>query len=113
MKRHITEFEKLLINKGWFLDRKEYCGKHSDKILHYVYTKWVYDELKVEVILDKKRNNIVDVKVANELPSFVNVDQLDSLKEILMEVKQSVQPDYKIKEENDEEIVEILESENE
>lgn len=108
MKRHITELEKSLISKGWFLDRKVYYGKHSDKVLHYVYIKWVYNELKAEVILDKKRNNILDVRVANELPPFVNLDQLDSLKEILMEIRQSVQPDYKIKEENNEEIVEIV-----
>ena len=72
MKRKITELEKNLIEKGWELDHKTYYGKHSDKVLNYVYEKvfvkeYTRDDGKVivstctaRVLLDKTRTKIED-----------------------------------------------------
>lgn len=111
MKRQITELEKSLISKGWYLDRKEYYGKHSDKVLHYVYTTWVYDEIKAELVLNKKRDKILDLKVANKLPPFVSIEQVDGFREIILETRQSVEPDYQYTNDlDDQEIIEVVES---
>ena len=39
MKRKESLFETKLIENGWKLHSKRYCGKHSEKVLSYVYFK--------------------------------------------------------------------------
>lgn len=39
MKRKESLFEKKLIERGWKLHSKRYYGKHSEKVLSYVYYK--------------------------------------------------------------------------
>ena len=84
MKRHITELEKNLIEKGWELDHKTYWGKHSDKVLNYVYEKvylkeYTRDDGKVvvnswsaRVLLDQKREKIEDVLIKSPFKEYTD-----------------------------------------
>lgn len=84
MKRHITELEKNLIEKGWELDHKTYTGKHSDKVLNYVYEKVYVKEYtrkdgkvvvstwSARVLLDQKREKIEDVLIRSPFKEYTN-----------------------------------------
>ena len=84
MKRHITELEKNLIEKGWELDHKVYTGKHSDKVLNYVYEKVYVKEYtrkdgkvvvstwSARVLLDPKREKIDDVLIKSPFKEYTN-----------------------------------------
>lgn len=85
MKRKKTQLELNLIEKGWELDHKTYTGKHSDKVLNYVYEKVYSREYErkcdgkivittwsARVLLDSKREHIDDVLIRSPMSSYVN-----------------------------------------
>ena len=85
MKRKKTQLELNLIEKGWELDHKTYTGKHSDKVLNYVYEKVYYREYErkcdgkiivttwsARVLLDSKREHIDDVLIKSPMSAYVN-----------------------------------------
>ena len=85
MKRKETQLELNLIEKGWELDHKTYTGKHSDKVLNYVYEKVYSREYErkcdgkivittwsARVLLDSKREHIDDVLIRSPMSSYVN-----------------------------------------
>lgn len=59
MKRTITDLEEKLIQEGYKLKSKEYGGKHSQKVVAYVYIK--KDEVGdvTSIVLNQKRTKIV------------------------------------------------------
>lgn len=83
MKRHITELEKRLLEKDFILTYKTYMGKHSKKTEYYVYEGEVctckcekYDierYVKVKILLNSKRTNIVDFKMELNAPEYVDL----------------------------------------
>ena len=130
MKRKITELEKNLIANGWELDHKTYYGKHSDKVLNYVYEKvyvkeYTRDDGKVivntwtaRVLLDKTRTKIEDTLIYSPFKSYVNyltcLLVAGKIKEIDKEVKSCLpQKDDPNEELSTEEQVECAECENE
>lgn len=84
MKRKKTQLEINLIEKGWELDHKTYTGKHSDKVLNYVYEKVYSREFErkdgklivttwsARVLLDSKREHFVDVLIKSPMSAYVN-----------------------------------------
>ena len=60
MRRKITDLEQELITHGYRLTHKVYDGKHSEKILSYVYCK---DDQSVA--LDYKREKVIDFGLWN------------------------------------------------
>lgn len=61
MKRRVTDLEQKLLDNGWKLTSKTYCGKYSQFTLKYEFTKFVKLnclEHKCVVYLDKHRNKI-------------------------------------------------------
>lgn len=130
MKRKITELEKNLIDKGWELDHKTYYGKHSDKVLNYVYEKvyvkeYTRDDGKVivntwtaRVLLDNTRTKIEDTLIYSPYKAFTNYITCllvaGKIKEIEKEVKSCLPQKNDPNEElSTEEQVECAECENE
>lgn len=76
MTRKITELEQLLLDDGWYLIRKNYEGKHSEKVSFYEYAKCVlYEEslgFQAVVKLNAERNKIINIGIPN-----VNIAELD------------------------------------
>lgn len=58
MKRKITRLESKLLNMGYVLESKEYCGKHKDFTKCYNYEKAECNYLFV-IQVSKKRDSIV------------------------------------------------------
>lgn len=56
-KRKETTLEKGLIEKGYKLERKTYCGTYSQKIAHYVYIKET-NQIEYLVFLNRQRDHI-------------------------------------------------------
>lgn len=76
MKRKITELEKKLLNNGWKLSTKHYEGKHSERTWFYEYTKYMNYEgelFGVKVIIDPKRNHIIDYGIENLIKDYASV----------------------------------------
>lgn len=66
MKRRITELEQKLLDNGWKLYSKNYCGKYSQFTMNYQFYKVIgFGSFACEVcaFLDKKREKVVDYKV--------------------------------------------------
>lgn len=125
MKRRKTQLELNLIEKGWELDHKTYTGKHSDKVLNYVYEK-VYsreferEDGKIEittwsarVLLDSKREHVVDVLVRSPLPNYIDEITASIIICKLGVIKQEVQSCYPKKEEQEESPTESFGATNE
>lgn len=115
MKRKETLFEQKLIKNGWKLDHKTYCGKHSQKVNHYVYQKtYEIDKEKVFVancVLDKSRNVVLDIEIENTLHQFISTIDLLLLKGEHELVHKEIDRYFESKyQENDKEIVETLEA---
>ena len=123
MKRHITDLEKSLIDNGFRLDHKIYGGKHSQFVSGYLYvgvkniaTAFKYHEnVAIQVLLDSKRTKVENILVENLYSDpFVDYHTTQSLLELYLQVESIVlkitKPDCCDSE--DDEIVEILESEN-
>ena len=118
MKRKRTELEEKLIKNGWELDHKNYTGKHSDKILSYVYEKCYekaetqlgYTDFTARIELDQKRTQVIDIFVRQKTPEFVDIFQICYLDEQIRVVERELES-YKNKsnELTDEEIVESVE----
>ena len=60
MKRTITKLEEKLIGLGYKLVSKQYGGKHSQKVVAYTYFRQEDEGNFVKLILDKKREEIIN-----------------------------------------------------
>jgi len=82
MKRKITELEQQLIEFGWKLVAKEYCGKNSEKTQNYVYEKKIgfveygIIPFKAKVIIDYKREKIIRFTFENYDCQFIGFKDL-------------------------------------
>ena len=74
MRRRVSVCEKHLIENGWELHSKKYCGKHKDRILSYVYTKY-YDNLKVNAYVELKKPSLEVLNYGFNCPS-INIDTI-------------------------------------
>lgn len=88
MKRKETILEQRLISNGWILTQKTYFGKHSEHIGNYIYEKdnW-------EIILDRKREKVVDYGVKGVSEDLFNdatlrpyIDQLRNLTDFVSDI---------------------------
>lgn len=100
MTRKITELEQLLLDDGWYLIRKNYEGKHSEKVSFYEYTKCVpYEKdlgFQAVVKLNAERNKVINVGIPNVYVEKLDYDssvELHSkflfLKEYVMKITQT------------------------
>lgn len=101
MKRKLTELEKKLIENGWYLESKTYYGKHSDKVLNYIYRK-TYEKKYVvsedntivtcdvfETVLNRERTHVDDIRMFIKAPK-VDVAGLMFLISRISEVEKEV-----------------------
>lgn len=88
MKRKETILEQRLISNGWILTQKTYFGKHSEHTGNYIYEKdnW-------EIILDRKREKVVDYGVKGVSEDLFNdatlrpyIDQLRNLTDFVSDI---------------------------
>ena len=110
MKREITKLEQKLIDKGYKLEFKSYVGKHSQKVEFYCY-KGQLENYEVLIYLDSKRVKVDHYCFENKAPRYISCENIDTLERIYQELTTFIY--FLSNEENPEEIVEILESENE
>lgn len=129
MKRKKTQLEINLIEKGWELNHKTYTGKHSDKVLNYIYEKVYSSEYErkcdgkiiiatwsARVLLDSKREHIDDVLVRIPMPAYVNEIMVAFIFGKIRDITKEVETCYPNQENNEEltteeqvEVVEALE----
>ena len=114
MKREITKLEQKLIDNGYKLEFKSYAGKHSQKVEFYCY-KGQLDNYQVLIYLDSKRQVVDHYCFENKAPQYIGCENIDTLERIYKELTDFIYSlsDEVLKLEEQEEIVEILESENE
>lgn len=88
MKRKETILEQRLISNGFILTQKTYFGKHSEHIGNYIYEKdnW-------EIILDRKREKVVDYGIKGVSEDLFNdatlrpyIDQLRNLTDFVSDI---------------------------
>jgi len=104
MKRKKTQLEESLIEKGWYLIQKTYTGKHSDKVLAYIYEKvYAYENTRkcdgkvflasytARVVLDSKREKIDDILIETPHISFVNGFDLFIVDSKIQQIKNEVE----------------------
>ena len=114
MKREITKLEQKLIDNGYKLDFKSYVGKHSQKVEFYCY-KGHLENYEVLIYLDSKRVKVDHYCFENKTPRYIDEENIETLERVYKELTEfiySLTNDYGTIEKQ-EEIVEILESENE
>lgn len=79
MKRKVSELEQKLLDKGFRLTHKTYGGKHSQFVdkYHYLGELNFFDEtldmntnVLVRVILNNKKDKIIDISIINALSTF-------------------------------------------
>ena len=116
MKRKTTDLEQKLINDGWCLVVKRYCGKHSEKILCYEYHK--ISDLRNEnrtyeqiIKLDQKRSQVVDFGINNMFVEFLNDQELTFVRSLYLILKLYVEKLVNVEENalTNDEIVELCE----
>ena len=61
----MTIFERTLNLNGWVLKCKTYRGKLAKRVESYVYENDDYQGFKVRVVLNPKRNDILDIQIEN------------------------------------------------
>ena len=105
MKRRITELEQKLLDRRFVLSHKTYCGSLSKRTEFYVYVGNISD-FKVMVYLDYKREKLDHYVIENSLPQYIDRTNLDTLERVYTEM-------FDLLYDNQEEIVEIVESINE
>ena len=84
MKRKITELEQKLLDNGWVLTSKEYCGNHSQFTKHYQYYKIIdlpHFSYGVRVRLDKKRVKVLSYEVEEQY-DYISKKELDDYKQV-------------------------------
>lgn len=84
MKRKITELEQKLLDKGWVLVSKEYCGNHSQFTRHYQYYKIVdlpHYSYGVRVRLDKKRTSVLSCEIEEDY-EFISKKELEDYSKV-------------------------------
>lgn len=114
MKREITKLEQKLIDNGYKLEFKSYVGKHSQKVEFYCY-KGQLEDYEVLIYLDSKRQMVDHYCFENKTPRYIGLENIETLERVYKELTEfiySLSVDYDTIEKQ-EEIVEILESENE
>ena len=114
MKREITKLEQKLIDNGYKLEFKSYVGKHSQKVEFYCY-KGQLEDYQVLIYLDSKRQVVDHYCFENKTPRYIGLENIETLERVYKELTNFI---YSISNEmlnleEQEEIVEILESENE
>ena len=114
MKREITKLEQKLIDNGYKLEFKSYVGKHSQKVEFYCY-KGQLEDYEVLIYLDSKRTRVDHYCFENKAPRYIGCENICTLERVYKELTDFLYSisDSVLNEENQEEIVEILESENE
>lgn len=113
MKRQITEFESKLLKDGWKLVYKTYTGKNSQFVWTYVYEKFVNGHL-FKIALDKKRQSTLGIYVKTPFVDFLSLEDLKSITEAYLDLSNHIHElEFGVPLDEQEEIVEILESENE
>ena len=115
MKRKTTNLENKLITNGWYLESKDYIGKHSQKTYSYTYIKnidYKGELLHCKVVLDSKRNKVLDTFIENMKQEYLSLTNLTFMHDLLSIVyEQVVGYEYDNKEIDDpNEIVETLEA---
>lgn len=78
MKRKITNLEKKLLDNGWRLHRKYYCGKNSDRVDSYEYCnilEYGYEKLECVLWLDRERSCVKRYVLVNDT-TIKYVDEL-------------------------------------
>lgn len=115
MKRKTTDLEKRLINKGFRLDHKEYCGKHSEKTASYVYYGVVdtrIERVGVNVKLNAKRDTIVEWGIndfGKALPQTFTIHNLNEANLVMVDITNHLFPIRSGNIEDADKEVEILE----
>ena len=109
MERQITDLESQLLGKGFRLSHKTYKGKKSQNVEHYVYVGYI-DNYKVMVYLTQKRNSISHYTIENSLPRELHKTDIDKVLGVYNEIYDML---FESDHNYDEEIVEIIESEQE
>ncbi len=113
MKRHITDFENKLLKDGWKLLYKTYKGKDSQFVWTYVYAKAHKGHL-FKLALDNKRENTLGIFIETPHTEFLSIDQLKDISESYLELSNHIHElEFGVPLDEQEEIVEIVESENE
>lgn len=102
MKRKRTDLEQKLIANGWVLECKTYTGKTCDKVDQYVYEKVYSREFEREdgklvvttwsarVLLDSKRDKVIDVLIRSPFQRFVNDITCCMVLAKIREIKQEI-----------------------
>ena len=113
MKRHITDFESKLLNDGWKLLYKTYKGKDSQFVWTYVYGK-VYEGHYFKIALDNKRETTIGIYIETPHIDFLHIDQIKDITKSCLELSNHIHElEFGVPLDEQEEIVEIVESENE
>ena len=113
MKRTSTLLEEKLIKKGFHLSYKTYKGKHSQFVEFYVYNG-LLDNYEVMIYLDRKREKVDHYTIKNVSQVYLGYENIQILENVYQELSSfvySLSDDYSVEEQ--EEIVEVVESENE
>lgn len=95
MKRRTTKLEERLINEGWYLELKRYCGKDSKNTLCYEYCKTAdlkHDNKSFEqfIRLNKKRSHIVKYGIKNLVLGELNEETMTFVRELYLVLKENV-----------------------
>ena len=91
MKRHTTELEEKLINRGFKLESKSYCGNHSQKVEFYVYTL-EENNYKFYFYLDNKRLKVHHFYFESiNLPRLIGGERMEELEQTYYGVKEFIE----------------------
>lgn len=113
MKRQITDFESKLLKDGWKLLYKTYKGKDSQFVWAYIYGK-VYKGKCFKLALDKKRETTLHIYIENDTTDYLDINQIKVINELYLELSNHIHElEFGVPLDEQDEIVEIVESENE
>ena len=111
MKRRKTQLEEKLLGLGYYLESKDYAGKHSQITLSYTYGKDILfggSVVPVQVIINQKRNEVLEVRVKNFKNEYLNMTNIEFFEEVFDKV--CAELDNETPTENVDEVVEVVET---
>lgn len=97
MRRKITKLEENLINLGFKLDHKTYCGRKSEKVDQFVYRK-SYSGADYFVYLDRERTKIESYGFTNPFIKEYNSISIDTIMSINIDFTNELEQIYNFNE---------------